>query len=121
MTNSSKKKILIIGASGFIGQALYRGLKTNLSEEYDITGTYCNTRAAPILERLDVTKYNELEQFLLKLKHDFILLAAGNKNVLDCERVLTWICVNNNLWNPLYIILGNNPISGHLLFNGFTY
>ena len=122
MTNSSKKKILIIGASGFIGQALYRGLKTNLSEEYDITGTYCNTRTAPALERLDVTKYNELEQFLLKLKPDFILLAAGNKNVLDCEKeFLRLYSLNTQPVESIITIISRNQLPSRVIYYSTDY
>lgn len=122
MTDSSKKKILIIGASGFIGQALYKGLNTYLSENYDITGTYCNTRTAPVLERLDVTKYDELEQMLLKLKPDFILIAAGNKNILDCEKeFLRGYAVNTQPVESIIAIISRNQLPSRVIYYSTDY
>ena len=80
-----KKRILIIGASGFLGQGIYRYFQQNLCEHYQLTGTYCSSSPAPTLEKLDITSLNELEQYVTATLPDYILLAAGNKNVQDCE------------------------------------
>jgi dTDP-4-dehydrorhamnose reductase len=85
MMTPLKKRILIIGASGFLGQGIYLYLQKNLCEHYQITGTYCSSTSAHTLEKLDITSFRALEQYLVDTPPDFILLAAGNKNVQECE------------------------------------
>jgi len=85
MTGSHKKSIVFIGASGFIGGALYRSFKKNLSADFKITGTYCSSHTATDIEKLDIMQFSDLERFLIKVKPDFIVLTAGNKDVRQCE------------------------------------
>jgi dTDP-4-dehydrorhamnose reductase len=83
--NPSKKRILVIGASGYLGQALYRYFQQNLSEKYQITGTYCSSMSSNNLDKLDITSFEDLEKLLTRSVPDFIVLAAGEKNVQACE------------------------------------
>jgi len=85
---SPKKSILVIGASGYLGQALYRYFQQNLSDKYQITGTYCSSRSSNNLEKLDITSFEDLEELLIRSVQDFIVLAAGNKNVQGCKKTV---------------------------------
>ncbi len=78
------RKILIIGASGFVGNALYESFKTTHSDSYEIMGTYQKTKYAG-LHYLDVTDVDELTIYIGKNNPDYIIYAAGNKDVHACE------------------------------------
>jgi dTDP-4-dehydrorhamnose reductase len=82
---SPKKSILIIGASGYLGQALYRYFQQTFSGKYLVTGTYYSGLPPGNLEKLDITSFGELEEVLVRLAPDFIVLAVGDKNVQGCE------------------------------------
>lgn len=79
-----KKSVLIIGASGFIGAALFRHLKGKCCGDFRVTGTAYSSRKEG-LAPLDITKPADLEQLILHDVPDFIIIAAGNKNVPACE------------------------------------
>lgn len=79
------KKIVIIGASGFIGSALFNYLSQKLSSDYVVKGTYFSNKKADELLYLDITDSEQIEQYLLIEKPDFILMLAGNKDVKKCE------------------------------------
>ena len=80
-----KKRLLVIGASGFLGKAFYRYFQQNLSGEFHITGTYYSSASSENLEKLDITSFAGLEEYISRSVPDFIVLAAGDKNVQECE------------------------------------
>lgn len=76
-------KIAIIGASGFIGSALYNFLS---KKEKSLIGTCFSNSANTELENLDITQSNQLQEFLIKNEPEFLIWAAGSKDVKKCER-----------------------------------
>lgn len=80
-----EKGILVIGASGYLGQAIFRYFQQNFSGKYLVTGTYYSGNSHENLEKLDISSFRELEEVLTRLVPDFIILAAGDKNVRGCE------------------------------------
>ena len=77
------KRILLIGASGFIGRHLYKILKLY----YDVIGVGFKHVYSPIVYS-DVTKYKMVKQDILGYKPDFIIFAAGNKDLKASYRDL---------------------------------
>ena len=73
-------KILVIGASGLVGNALFRAF----ASKHEIIGTFS---AHPIgnLIRLDITNKAEVEGIFRRFMPDVVLLSAGLTNVELCE------------------------------------
>jgi dTDP-4-dehydrorhamnose reductase len=76
-----KNKILIIGASGNLGQSLYSHLKT----EHEVTGTYYNNPLAG-LRRLDIRDGPSTAQIIRDCRPDIIMVAGGLTDVDLCEK-----------------------------------
>lgn len=79
------KKIVIIGASGFIGSTMFNYLSQKLSNDYVVKGTYFSNKRANELQYMDITDSKRIEHYLLMEKPDFILMLAGSKDVKKCE------------------------------------
>ncbi len=119
---SPKKTILIIGASGFVGQALYKYLNQNFLEKYQITGTYYSASYADILQKLDITSHEDLEKVILEIKPDYILLVAGNKNVQDCEDDFSRAyALNTKPVESLITIISQLKLSTRLIYLSTDY
>lgn len=119
---STKKRILIIGASGFIGRSVYRYLKKNLHDKFEITGTYCSSKSPNDLERLDITSFEDLENFLLQYVPDFVLLLAGTKNVQECEdNYSSALILNTQPSISLINIISNHKLHTRVIFFSTDY
>lgn len=75
------KKLLIIGASSYVGARLYFDLK----DKFETIGTFCNTKLSKSFVRLDITKPNDVKNLILKYKPNIIIHAAANASVKWCE------------------------------------
>lgn len=74
-------KILIIGASSYVGARLYFDLKN----QYEVTGTYAHARLSDKFIYLDITNTKEVDQVISTNKPDIIIHAANNANARWCE------------------------------------
>jgi dTDP-4-dehydrorhamnose reductase len=76
-------KILILGASGFLGSHLFE----SLSERVETIGTYMNPheKLSTKLHKLNATNYQELESFILKVAPTVIVNCVGLSDVEACE------------------------------------
>lgn len=79
------KKILIVGASGFIGNSLFKKLieKSN----YKLKGTSLNSQN-DLFEKLDINNLEQTKILLNKFKPEIIIWCAGNKNLSETEESL---------------------------------
>lgn len=80
------KKILIIGATGFLGSALMH----YMSSSHTVVGTtnkYLNPDN-PLLFHLDATRESDVRKILDQLKPDVVINCAGLANVDECEKRL---------------------------------
>jgi dTDP-4-dehydrorhamnose reductase len=76
-------KVLLVGASSFLGQAFYCGL----SREKNIftKGTCFSSRVNDSFAILDITSARQIDNILEKEGPDFILWVAGNKDLRKCQ------------------------------------
>jgi len=77
-----REKLALVGASGFIGGALYRRLSGRCSH---LVGTYYTRKSEKNFLHLDVTDRGACTRFLEEEIPDFLLLLAGSKDVKKCE------------------------------------
>lgn len=76
------KKILVIGASGFIGNYFFLELKKVLN--FSVFGTYYSNKKEGLIY-LDYTNPRELNKILKYINPEIIIWAAGIKNIDDLE------------------------------------
>lgn len=74
-------RILIIGASGFVGNETYTAFHAN----HEVFGTYCKTPVAGMI-KLDITKKEELERVLATINPDAVIQPAAQPWVDFCEQ-----------------------------------
>src|SRR3989344_4005481 len=74
-------KILVVGASGFIGFPLYNLLR----KKNEVTGTYTSNQKKG-LAKLDITKKNEVLNFLRADDPEIVIHLAAETDVDLCER-----------------------------------
>ena len=81
---SGKKRLLVIGASGLLGNKLY----VQGSSKYDVSGSY-NTevdgKSSWRLDPLDIGSKDEVEKLFDKVRPDVAILCAAMTNVDACE------------------------------------
>ena len=70
------KKVLITGASGFIGSALFNKFE---NEKYNVVGW--SKSVSNIFNNVDLLNYEKVRKELSKLKPDIIIHCAGSANV----------------------------------------
>jgi len=75
-------KILITGASSYVGASIYARLK----DKYSVVGTYKSHKLFPELEFLDITDKQGVMDFVLKKKPDVIIHVAANASGSWCEK-----------------------------------
>lgn len=75
------KKILIIGASGFLGTKLY----LDLSKKYEVVGSYTSHPKDKMIH-LDLSDPNQIDKFITEIKPDVVIHAAGNPDLDYCEK-----------------------------------
>lgn len=76
------KKVLIIGASGFLGRELYNTFQ--LDEKYETYGSY-SKKAVNNFEHLDVTDLKNINNVFSKIQPDIVIITAALTNVEYCE------------------------------------
>ena len=118
------KKVLLIGASGFLGSYFYNRLK--LSKDYFVCGTFFNTYNKNLV-KLDYTDFSNFKLFLEKINPDIIIWSAGQKNVKLLEQDFS-IAEKNNI-KPIKTIINFQQtvnkdvqfifISSDYVFNGY--
>ena len=86
-----KKKILIVGASGFVGNYLYNNLKKQ--RDLLVYGTYCKSHKKDLI-KFDYTFAGDFEK-IYKISPEFIIWAAGEKDFKKTESDLSKTLTKN--------------------------
>ncbi|MDO8610949.1 MAG: sugar nucleotide-binding protein [bacterium] len=68
-----KKKILVIGASGYVGARIY----SDLSVKYDVVGTYFGNKQNDDLIQIDIANIESVRKIMGEVKPDFIVQVAA--------------------------------------------
>lgn len=74
-------KILIIGASSYLGARLYFDLKS----KFEVKGTYSSHQLSKDLTQLDITNKADVERIILEFKPELIIHVANNASAKWCE------------------------------------
>ena len=81
-----KKKILIVGASGYVGSFIYNKLNNN--ENFDLYGTFCKNKKRGLI-KFDYTQNDNFDE-IFNFYPDVIIWAAGEKNLKKTEESLSY-------------------------------
>jgi dTDP-4-dehydrorhamnose reductase len=81
-------KVLVLGASGFLGGKVYR----NLKDKYEVLGTYFSSKENDELARIDINNYNDVRKVFEEFKPDIVIWCLLNMNN---EKKLTEIGLSN--------------------------
>lgn len=79
-------KILLIGASSYVGARIYFDLKN----KFDISGTYSTNPLAREFIHLDITDKDQVNKVIKKIKPEIIIHAANNASS-------KWVDASKNL------------------------
>lgn len=74
-------KVLIIGASSYVGARLY----LDLQRKHEVTGTYSKSKISDKLVDLDITSRTAVFALVSRIKPDVIIHVANNANARWCE------------------------------------
>ncbi|MHA1285065.1 MAG: SDR family oxidoreductase [Promethearchaeota archaeon] len=88
--DDSKKKILIIGANGFLGRTLikYKNKNPIIDDEYSIIASSLNKKIFPQeipFYNVDITNSKSVNKLFDKINPDIVILTAAMTNVDLCE------------------------------------
>jgi len=104
-------KILITGASSYVGASIYSTLK----EKYSVTGTYNSHKLFPELELLDITDNGRVMKKVSAKKPDVIIHAAANASGGWCEKNPE-LAVAINQQGTRHIVDSANAIDSKVIF-----
>tara|TARA_B100000900_G_scaffold294842_1_gene253557 strand:+ start:544 stop:1383 length:840 start_codon:yes stop_codon:yes gene_type:complete len=110
-----KKKLLIVGASGFIGNNIYKSLTTNTNLE--VIGTYFNTHKKNLIQ-LDYFNDNFYE-YVNKFSPDYVIWAAGEKNLKITEANFNY--ANKLIASPICELIKNLKLNPFLIYLSTDY
>lgn len=80
MNSLKSNKVLIVGGDSFVGTYLLKNLKQDSRFE-----VYASSRREGADVYIDLLNPESFENALLKIKPEFVIWVAGNKNVKECE------------------------------------
>lgn len=83
-------KVLVLGASGFLGSTIYAKLKTN--KIIETIGTFCNSQCCDDLYKLNILDIETISNFIFEQKFDVIVWSLVD---IENEQELSKIGLNN--------------------------
>ncbi|MDX3959082.1 sugar nucleotide-binding protein [Aliarcobacter skirrowii] len=113
-------KILIIGASSFIGFRLFKFFKENIL--YEVVGTYFQNKKDDSFLKCDITNKEDIKNILEVVQPDVILWVAGSKNLKECEASFDFAkMINTNPVQDCVDYLEKIEKKPHLIFFSTDY
>ncbi len=107
----NKTKILIIGASSYVGARLYFDLKS----KFAVVGTYSANQLSKSFVRLDIINKEEVEKIVNDTKPDVIIHVANNASAKWCD-VNPEKAVLLNQTATQYIVGSANKVNAKLMY-----
>lgn len=104
-------KIIITGASSYLGARLY----LDLSKDFEVVGTYNSSKLCNDFIKLDITNKDEVCEVISKEKPDFIIHTAANASSKWCEENPE-LAVKLNETSTKYIVDSANKIRAKLIY-----
>lgn len=77
------KRILLTGASGYVGARIYKDIK---STGYDIKGLYHNNKIFDDLVKVDIKNYKDVEDIMNSVKPKILIHCAADAHTNTCEQ-----------------------------------
>jgi len=120
-----KKRILVVGSNGMLGQRVVEVFKNNNNVELYLSSAEEKSYFEAIpYKKIDITVKKQIKDLILKFYPDFIINLAAYTNVDKCEteKELSWnINVNGVEYLAKYSVLSNSHlihISSDYIFDG---
>lgn len=107
----NKSKILIIGASSYLGARLYFDLKL----KFDVGGTYSANQVSKSLIHLDITNKEKVEKVINDISPDVIIHAANNASAKWCDANPEKAVLLNQTATQ-YIVDSANKVNAKLIY-----
>lgn len=104
-------KILITGASSYVGARLYFDLRKN----FETIGTYSNSKLSESLKKLDVTNEKEVDKLIKNERPNIIIHVAANANSRWCE-ANSEAAVALNEKATQYVVNAANKVNAKVFF-----
>lgn len=104
-------KILVIGASSYVGARIY----LDLSKKHGVTGTYSVTKLSEKFIHLDITDPEEVNKVIMETKPEVIIHCANNANARWCE-ANPEEAQKLNVESTKYIVDAANQINAKLIY-----
>jgi len=108
-------KILILGATGFLGKKLM----TDLSKNHEVVGT-CHKENIPGLYNIDALDFVGLKEFILNIKPQVIIDTIALTSSLECERNPD-LAKQLNYQTASNIVSVSNLVGAKLVFISSSY
>ena len=122
-----KKRILVVGSNGMLGQRVVELFKNNSDVELYLSSAEDESYFDDLpYTKLDITVKKQIKDLILKFYPDFIINLAAYTNVDNCEseKELSWnINVNGVEYLAKYSVLSNSHlvhISSDYIFDGVS-
>lgn len=113
-------KVLVVGASSFIGHRLYGHLRDD--PQLEVVGTYFEHRKDARFLHLDITNPNELERVLAEVRPAAVYWVAGSKNLKKCEEDPEYARrINTDPVTELLRVLTQLALRPHVVFVSTDY
>ena len=113
-------KVLIVGASSFIGFHIFNCISGKA--EFEVKGTYLTNKLNSKFLYLDITEQKQIELVLKDFMPDVIVWVAGSKNLKQCESDLEYSKkINYYPIKDLIEIYEAYNLTSHLIFLSTDY
>lgn len=114
-----KKKILLTGSNGLLGQKIVQNILSNRSDQYQLLATSKGNNRISIsdgynYQSMDITDSTEIDSIVDSFKPDVIINTAAMTNVDECEDKKE-LCQKLNVEAVMHLINASRRVDAHLI------
>ncbi len=119
-TGKNLKKVLIIGANGFLGTNLFKFRISEMFSNQNLNLVACDLDNSNLpsdvpFHFIDITNYEQTEKIITEISPDIIILTAAMTNVDQCE-VNRKLATKINVMGPLNVVNVCKKTNSKLIF-----